>query len=506
MANSFPIVKPICKQEKINIMKGSRNNIYESGRSAKPGEKFIFTENAFKKIQETVGKRPAESGGILLGSREDYVVQKFVFDPSGSMSAGAYDPDVSFLNKVVKKEWAENKLAFLGFLHSHPRGALRLSGDWGNNTGDVGYMKGIFRAMPTLTKILVPIMFSSADGGPLTVIPYIAERGKEEDYFEGKIEIIKDRDYVPADPSKAKYEFDQSRLHGSVDVDLMSNAKVVCVGVGGANGICESLVRSGLRKLVLIDFDTVDSSNLTTQGFFIDDIGKPKVVALKDRLHRINPDIEVEVHCEDFLKLKQNVLDQVMDRSDLLLMMTDSFDAQAYGNIISLQYQVPCLFALMYERGRAAEITFNIPGVTPACHRCAVNARYKAYIQDGYKNEVTSAGSTNFHTGYLNNCIGMIALGILHNYTKGFEFSNWFGDRWNQNLVQLRITPFWQGGLFNEISARDGRQRFLDSIWQKITPDAPPQYETCPDCGGQGDLRDSFMIHQNMNQQERLYE
>lgn len=476
---------------------------FQSNR-LKETEDFVILESAYQEIMNTVGRRPAESGGILLGSREDFVVQKFVFDHRGSMSSGAYDPNIDFLNKVVKKEWKENKLALLGFLHSHPRGCNRLSGDWGNNTGDIGYMRAIFRAMPDLKKFLVPIMFSPADGGEMSLFPYMAYRGEEESYFAGNLKMIKDAAFAEtaSAENKKEYLFDVSRLRGSVDPELMRQTKVVCVGVGGANGICESLVRSGLGRIVLIDFDTVDVTNLVTQGYYMEDIGKLKVEALKERLRRINPAVQVEVVAEDFTAIGEDTMDHIMYGTDLLLMMTDNFYAQAHGNLTGLKYQMPTVFAMMYEKARGAEISFMIPGITPACHRCVTGSRYAAYLNEGYTNEITSTGSTNFHTGYLNNSIGLLSLAILHRETSDLEFSHWFGDYWNQNQIILRTSPFFDSKTFGSMTERDERMVSFDAVWHHIEPDAPPKYEQCPDCGGMGDLRDAFLHHQSIKSEE----
>ncbi len=159
---------------------------------------MFFGPEAYRQILETVGSFPAESGGILLGSRDDYVVRKFIFDESGSCSPGGYDPDVDFLNPLVKKEWEENGLALVGFVHSHPRGVSRLSGDWGNGIGDMGYLKRIFQYIPALEKFLVPIIYSKADGREFDIFPYIAWRDSVEDYMEGKLEILEDSGIRPA--------------------------------------------------------------------------------------------------------------------------------------------------------------------------------------------------------------------------------------------------------------------------------------------------------------------
>ena len=63
-------------------------------------EKSIMklTKGVYDSIIKTVGAKIPESGGMLLGSREDFVVRKFHFDEYGSRSPGSYDPDLDFLN------------------------------------------------------------------------------------------------------------------------------------------------------------------------------------------------------------------------------------------------------------------------------------------------------------------------------------------------------------------------------------------------------------------------
>ncbi len=470
-------------------LKTSANNHSMNGQA----QEMLFLDSAYREILKTVGSRMPESGGILLGNREDFVVQKFVFDPNGHTTGAAYDPDIEFINQTIKKEWEENGLALLGFIHSHPRGVSRLSGDYGNATGDIGYTKAILKAIPALEKFLVPIMYSPTDGGELKIFPYVAYKGQEENYQTANLRIIKDEEYEAPKPVDEKqkqkeFVFNPSRLKGSVDVDLMTNSHVVCVGVGGANGICESLVRSGLGSITLIDFDVVDDNNLVTQGYYISDIGKPKVEALRERLLNINPKLKVRTINGNFLELSDEVEQSIFWRCDLLLMMTDSFHAQAHGNVIGLKYHVPTIFAMMYERARCSEITFMIQGITPACHRCAVSSRYAAYLDEGYENDVTSTGSTNFHTSYLNSSIGLLALAIMHRDTENYEFSNWFGDKWERNLIQMRTSPFYESGLFERTFEGVERVYCFDSIWQKIEAEAPPKYQSCPDCGGTGDL------------------
>lgn len=65
-------------------------------------------------------------------------------------------------------------------------------------------------------------------------------------------------------------------------------------GVGGlGSAIAIALARTGIGHLIIADFDIVEPSNLNRQQFFIDQIGLPKVYALRDTLARINPHVRV---------------------------------------------------------------------------------------------------------------------------------------------------------------------------------------------------------------------
>jgi hypothetical protein len=158
-------------------------------------KKMVFLESAFTLIQETVGTHRCETGGILLGNRSDFVVQKFILDTNGNCSHSAYDPDVNFLNAELAKESKTTGFKLLGFVHSHPRGSNRLSGDYGNSTGDIGYLKTIFKHIQALDQFLVPIVYSDFDRKGFEVYPFAAYRDQEENYETWDLEILHDHEY-----------------------------------------------------------------------------------------------------------------------------------------------------------------------------------------------------------------------------------------------------------------------------------------------------------------------
>ena len=295
-------------------------------------------------------------------------------------------------------------------------------------------------------------------------------------------------------PSFNRAELDQ-KINASVDADALKQTKIFAVGSGGANNIYENLVRLGIGKLTVIDFDRVSPSNLVTQGWYGDQLGKHKVEALRETATRLLPNPETDAHAlnfvpGDFLKLSDEELEHLAGDADLLMFMADDFYAQARGNRLALKLQKPAIFAMMYEKARCCEVTFIIPGVTPACHRCATSSRYEAYLAKQYSNDVTSDGSLIFQTHAINSIIGMLALAILHNDKPGYEFSGWFGSNWERNLLQFRLSPKYESSLFQRVFAAP--QAFcFDTVWQKIEAECAPKYAPCPDCGGSGDLRNA---------------
>lgn len=83
--------------------------------------------------------------------------------------------------------------------------------------------------------------------------------------------------------------------HGSEVHHKLKNASVAVAGLGGlGSNIAVSLVRAGVGKLLLVDFDRVDISNLNRQQYFMEQLGQYKTDALTENLRKINPYTELE--------------------------------------------------------------------------------------------------------------------------------------------------------------------------------------------------------------------
>jgi sulfur carrier protein ThiS adenylyltransferase len=87
-------------------------------------------------------------------------------------------------------------------------------------------------------------------------------------------------------------------LQAHFTADQIRRLGSVCVGIAGAGGLGSNaaahLVRSGICRLRVADFDRVVPSNLNRQFFFIDQVGMKKVTALEANLKRINPELDMQ--------------------------------------------------------------------------------------------------------------------------------------------------------------------------------------------------------------------
>lgn len=85
---------------------------------------------------------------------------------------------------------------------------------------------------------------------------------------------------------------------GKENIEYLSLKKIAVIGLGGVGSIIPLvLVRSNIRKIILIDYDFVNVSNLNRQiAYDQNDLGKPKVEALKEKLFNIRDDLEIEIY------------------------------------------------------------------------------------------------------------------------------------------------------------------------------------------------------------------
>jgi adenylyltransferase/sulfurtransferase len=143
-------------------------------------------------------------------------------------------------------------------------------------------------------------------------------------------------------------------------------ARVLCVGAGGLGSPAALyLAAAGVGTLGLIDFDTVDFSNLQRQILFsTDDVGRPKLRAASDRLQGLNPNIRVVRH-ETMLN-SSNALEIFKDY-DIIVDGADNFPTRYLVNDACVLLGKPNVYGSIFRFDGQISIfaTKNGP-----CYRC----------------------------------------------------------------------------------------------------------------------------------------
>lgn len=103
--------------------------------------------------------------------------------------------------------------------------------------------------------------------------------------------------------------------------EILRTKTVGIAGCGGLGSNCAvALARLGVGKMIIADFDAVDSSNLTRQYYFYEQVGQQKVFALADNLSYIDPYMEIKPYD---LKLGPDEIKKIYAECDLIV---EAFD------------------------------------------------------------------------------------------------------------------------------------------------------------------------------------
>ncbi|MFX1466626.1 MAG: ThiF family adenylyltransferase [Promethearchaeota archaeon] len=150
------------------------------------------------------------------------------------------------------------------------------------------------------------------------------------------------------------------------DQDKISKATVFLAGVGALGCVvAEILTMMGIGKLVIVDFDTVELSNLNRQWLFRDeDIGKSKALVAKEHLKVLNPSVDVIA----FNQKIEDVPESIYAMCDLIVSSLDTFEARRWLNSMCVSVGRPLIDAGLYEFFGHVQVI--IPGSDSACLEC----------------------------------------------------------------------------------------------------------------------------------------
>ena len=146
----------------------------------------------------------------------------------------------------------------------------------------------------------------------------------------------------------------------------LMNAKVLCVGAGGLGSpALMYLAAAGVGTLGIVEFDTVDESNLQRQIIHgQSDIGKSKAISAKEKIAEINPNVNVVVH---EVRIDTYNVMEIFSQYDLIVDGTDNFATRYLVNDACVLLKKPYVWGSIYRFDGQASVFWAEYG---PCYRC----------------------------------------------------------------------------------------------------------------------------------------
>ena len=128
-------------------------------------------------------------------------------------------------------------------------------------------------------------------------------------------------------PSREEWINALVKRHGKERQNAFLNSTVAICGLGGlGSNIATALTRAGVGKLILIDFDKVDITNLNRQQYKMSQLGRPKTECCLENLRDISPYTEIEIHT---VKLTEENIPELLGEADIICEAFDKADQKA---------------------------------------------------------------------------------------------------------------------------------------------------------------------------------
>ena len=169
----------------------------------------------------------------------------------------------------------------------------------------------------------------------------------------------------PVVPDFPTVRYDRQILIKNWNQEKIRNSRVVIVGMGALGTIVSaSLAMAGVGELILVDYDTIEITNLNRQLLFhTEDVGKSKVMVGEEELNHINPDLKITP-----LDMRiQDVPTEVLESVTVIVEGLDTFQDRRWVNSYIVEKNIPLVSGGMF--GFLGNLQVVQPRVS-ACLEC----------------------------------------------------------------------------------------------------------------------------------------
>ena len=183
-------------------------------------------------------------------------------------------------------------------------------------------------------------------------------------------------------------------------------ASVLVVGAGGLGvPVLQYLAGAGVGRLVIVDADRLEPSNLHRQTWYaLADCGREKSTLAAERVRALNPEVRVEAHA---LRLDAGNADRLAAGHDLILDCSDNFATKFLLNDLALRTRKPVLFASVYQYEGQLQVVRGDEAT--ACLRCV----WPEATRDGLVGNCAEAGVLGPVPGVFGSLQALEALKLL---------------------------------------------------------------------------------------------
>lgn len=166
----------------------------------------------------------------------------------------------------------------------------------------------------------------------------------------------------------------QVRAFGAAGQEILASMTVAIIGLGGTGSVvAQQLCHLGIRSLVFIDPDRLETTNLNrVVGARPEDLGRSKVDVCADAMRRLRPEIQIDAHVADVTEAS---VAKLLTVTDFIFACTDSHASRAVIGQLAYQHLIPAIdmgVGIAARAGAVESITGRVQALVPgmACLAC----------------------------------------------------------------------------------------------------------------------------------------
>ena len=158
-----------------------------------------------------------------------------------------------------------------------------------------------------------------------------------------------------------------SRNTGILESDIMLNKGAVIIGCGSVGSLVAlELARAGVGRFFLIDGDIMSYHNICRHQCGIQDVGKFKTTAVKERILQVNPTAQIKTSNRMVQEIPLSEFDDFCNEDTIIVGCADNREGDLYADVkLGKVYKMPFISIGCWERAFAGEIFYCLPDGMP---------------------------------------------------------------------------------------------------------------------------------------------